>query len=271
MLQLSEIWIYPVKSLGGISLKTSNTTTRGLEFDRRWLLVDENGVFITQRKYPELAMFKTKITNNFLEVKHYQNAIEIPLNQGINSKKETIEVTVWEDIIDAHIVDDFISTWFTKELGFKVNLVYMPETSIRKVDPNYALNSTDITSFSDGYPFLIIGQNSLNDLNKRLEKKVPMTRFRPNFVFTGGSSYEEDSWHNFTIGDLNFHAVKPCSRCIMTTIDQERGEREGDEPLLTLSKYRKQNSKIYFGQNIIASNFGTINLGDKIQVISKKH
>lgn len=268
MFELSEIWIYPIKSLGGISLQTSKTTNRGLEYDRRWLLVDEAGMFITQRKHPQLAAFKTKIATNFLEVTHKNNTIHIPLHQEV--KNNEVKVIVWEDTIAATEVDDLISDWFTNELGFKVKLVYMPETSLRKVDANYAVSSNDITSFSDGYPYLIIGQSSLDDLNSRLKTPVSMNRFRPNFVFIGGTSYEEEMWSSFSIGSINFHTVKPCSRCIMTTIDQEKGQLDGKEPLLTLSKYRKRNNKIYFGENLLCHEIGRISIGDTIKVFSNK-
>jgi hypothetical protein len=146
----------------------------------------------------------------------------------------------------------------------------MPEESQRKTDVQYALTGEEITSFSDGYPILIIGQSSLNDLNNRLENPVNINRFRPNFVFTHGEPFEEDNWHEFTVGNIRFFGVKPCARCIMTTINQETGEKKDKEPLLTLNKYRKAGNKILFGQNVLISQLGTVSVGDDVTVISRK-
>ncbi|GIZ10348.1 MOSC domain-containing protein [Flavobacterium sp. UMI-01] len=271
MLQLSEIWIYPVKSLGGIALSHAKVTLRGLEYDRRWMLVDEKGTFITQREYPELALFQPSIANDSLVICHrdaIKGSVRFSLSQKNNSPK--IEVLVWEDTVKAVEVDTAISAWFSRILGFGVRLVFMPEESHRKVDANYAVSSEDITSFSDGFPFLIIGQASLDDLNARLENPISIQRFRPNFVFTGGSAYEEENWTEFTIDNHTFYGVKPCGRCVVTTVDFEKGIFSGKEPLFTLSKYKKVGKKVIFGQNAITPKEGILQLGDEISVIEKK-
>jgi len=158
-----------------------------------------------------------------------------PVFSDVNSK---IEVTVWDDTIDAFEVSSAISKWFTRLLGFSVRLVYMPEESERKLDPDYAISGDEINSFSDAYPFLIIGQASLDDLNGRMEIRVPMNRFRPNFVFTNGDAFEEDNWRDFKIGNVSFVGVKPCYRCVMTTVYQEKGVISGKGPLTTFGKYK---------------------------------
>lgn len=269
MLKLTEIWVYPVKSLGGISLKSSQVTDRGLELDRRWLLVEDNGVFISQREYPQLALFQPEIKEDRLIITHKEllESITIPLQPVFESV--SFKVTVWEDSIDAFEVSTAISDWFTKRLGFSVRLVYMPDESQRKLDPDYAISGNDITSFSDAYPFLIIGQSSLDDLNGRMEVKVPMNRFRPNFVFTNGEAFEEDSWRNFTIGNVSFVGVKRSARCVMTTVDQEKGIVSGKDPLKTLAKYRSFNNNVYFGQNVIGLGLGVVSVGDEVKVLSK--
>ena len=262
MMQLSEIWIYPVKSLAGIRLEKAKVTPRGLEFDRRWMLVDENGVFVTQRKHPELALFHPQIEDGFLQISHNDAAkgsIRFPLSSKEGSP--LAEVMVWEDAVQAVEVDEAVSAWFSEILGIKVRLVYMPEGSLRKVDPDYAVTPDDITSFSDGFPFLLIGQASLDDLNSRLENPVSIRRFRPNFVISGGMAYEEESWKEFSIGNQLFYGVKPCGRCIMTTVDFEKGVFAGKEPLYTLSQYRKVGNKVLFGQNVIAKQEGYIAVG----------
>lgn len=270
MLQLSEIWIYPVKSLAGIQLEASKVTQRGLEFDRRWMLVDEKGVFISQREYPELALFHPKIEEGFVEISHAdvaKGSVHFLLSQ--KNDNLPFEVVVWEDTVAAVEVDAKISTWFSQILGFGVRLVFMPEESLRKVDADYAVSPDDITSFSDGFPYLIIGQSSLDDLNSRLAVPVSMKHFRPNLVFTGGIAYEEESWKEFTIGGLAFYGVKPSGRCIMVTVDPEKGKFSGKQPLLALSKYKMRGNKVIFGQNVIAQQQGNIAVGDLVTVQKK--
>jgi uncharacterized protein YcbX len=270
MLQLSEIWIYPVKSLGGIKLQEAKVTDRGLEHDRRWLLIDENGMFLSQREHPELALFQPEIIGDLLKITHrlQLETIQFPLHQSFSEAKPKIDVTVWEDSIQAYEVDLIVSDWFSKILGFSARLVYMPEESYRKVESKYAVTEADINSFSDGYPFLLIGQSSLDDLNSRLKEALPMNRFRPNFVFTGGEAYEEESWKEFSIGELTFFGVKPCGRCVMTTVDQEKGKTSGKDPLRTLAKYRTVGNSVLFGQNLIGSGTGLVTVSDVITVLS---
>lgn len=271
MLELSEIWVYPVKSLGGIQLQESKVTDRGLELDRRWLLVDGDGRFLSQREYPELALFRPEIAGDFLRITHrvLSESIAVPLHP-VFSEGDKIEVTVWEDTIEAFEVSRDSSDWFTKLLGFPVRLVYMPEETERKLDPDYAITGDEITSFADAYPFLIIGQSSLDDLNGRMETKVPMNRFRPNFVFANGEAFEEDNWRDFKIGSVSFVSVKPCERCVMTTVDQERGVVSGKDPLKTLAQYRNFANRILFGQNLIGLGLGTVAVGDAVRVLSFK-
>lgn len=272
MLQLSEIWIYPVKSLAGISLKKAKVTERGLENDRRWLLVDENGHFLTQRQYPQLALFQPAIDAEYLTITHRKNnseALKVNLTQTNYHKK--VSVKVWDDTIDDALeVSNEANEWFSKALEMSVRLVYMPESSRREVDKKYAISGDEITSFSDAYPFLVIGQSSLDDLNNRLKERVKMNRFRPNLVFKGGEAYEEENWYEVQIGKATFWGVKPCSRCIMTTIDQESGEKTGKDPLLTLSTYRKAGKRVLFGQNLLVTVLENIQIGDAINVISTK-
>jgi uncharacterized protein len=273
MLKLSEIYIYPIKSLGGIRLETANITTRGLENDRRFMLVDENGRFLSQREYPQLAIFQTEIEAAFLKITNKKNGstLKISLQYSLNHKvTQSLNVQIWDDETSAIEVSSEASNWFTQALDIPTRLVYMHEESQRKTDAQYSLNGEEITSFSDGYPILIIGQSSLDDLNNRLENPVNINRFRPNFVFTNGEPFEEDAWHEFTVGNVRFFGVKPCARCIMTTIDQETGEKKGKEPLLTLNKYRKAGNKILFGQNVLISQLGTVSVGDDVTVLSHK-
>jgi uncharacterized protein len=263
-LTLSEIWIYPIKSLGGIRLVSAQVMPKGLLYDRRWMLIDQAGVFITQRIHSDMAFFKLSLSDNEFIIKFKDDYIHLPVNAPVS--EVPVHATIWDDTVEVYEVSGEYSRWFSQRLGIDCRLVYFPEENKRLVDEKYRLQN-DQVSLADGYPFLIIGQRSLDDLNSRLKNPVPMNRFRPNFVFTEGEPYEEDNWRNFTIGNNRFAGVKPCSRCVLTTVNQETGER-GVEPLATLTSYRKINNKIYFGQNLLAKDYNEIHEGDKIKVVS---
>lgn len=268
-LQLSEIFIYPIKSLGGISLSEALVEQRGLQFDRRMVLVDQNGIFITQRDFPQMALLKTTIRDKNLVVTNSlsNHSIILPLNPDNNTSSERIRVKIWNDECEAVIVSKEADEFFSDMIGIKCSLMYMPENEFRLVDPERKyVSENHPVSFADGYPFLIIGQSSLDDLNKRLENPLPMNRFRPNFVFTGGQTFEEDEWKDFTIGDIKFKAVKPCARCVITTTDQQTAERS-DEPLRTLSTFRKNGNKVLFGMNLVTYDEGKVKVGDKITLL----
>lgn len=266
-LTLTEIWIYPIKSLGGIRLKTAKVEEKGLQFDRRWMLVDDEGIFLTQRVHPQMSLFKLSIAGDQLTIVKRASIIQresISLNVKSSAKGIPMPVTIWNDSVIAHEVDPDLSAWFTSQLNSSVRLVSFPEKNERLVDPNYQVHHENV-SLADAYPFMIIGQSTLDDLNTRLAEPVPMNRFRPNFVFTGGDPYEEDTWRNFKIGQNRFVGVKPCGRCVLTTVNQDTAER-GVEPLLTLSTYRKQNSKVNFGQNLVALDHTSVSEGDVISL-----
>lgn len=258
MLTLTEIWIYPVKSLGGISIKSAKILPKGLEYDRRFMLIEENGLFMSQRVYPQMARFKTAITGDQLTITHNTDTISISLNPATTHPPRPVQI--WDDLVMANEVDPNVSNWFAQRLDIPCKLVYFPEQNPRAVDPQYKVNEEHV-SLADAYPFLIIGQASLDDLNTRLETPVPMNRFRPNFVFSGSKPYEEESWRDFSIGSNRFVGVKPCARCVLTTINQDTAQK-GKEPLKTLATYRNFNNKIIFGQNAVAIDHTAISIGD---------
>ena len=265
MLQISHLFIHPIKSLGGIEIQNAQLTDRGLEHDRRWMLVDEHNQFLTQRTFPRMALLKTALKENKLivfENDHIEDSLTLDLTPTLGEK---LQVDVWDDNCEAHHISTTADVWFSKKLQRNVKLVYMPDSSRRPVDGKYALQN-DITNFSDGYPVLIIGQSSLDDLNSRLNETIPMNRFRPNIVFTGGVPYQEDEMKYFKINGLHFYGVKPCGRCVMTTINQETSIA-GKEPLRTLSMYRSANNKVNFGQNLLHTGIGRIQVGDEIRLI----
>ena len=261
---LSEINIYPIKSLGGISLKESKIEEKGLQYDRRWMLIDEEGTFISQRKHFELALLQVSINDNKITVSHKKDStqnISFSLDEEIGDR---ISVTVWDDSSTGFEVSTKVSDWFSDFLKMKVKLVKMPSADKRLVDERYASNNETV-SFADGYPCLLIGQSSLDGLNEKLTEAIQMDRFRPNFVFTGGTPHIEDTFSKFNLGDTLFSAVKPCARCVLITIDQQTGAK-GQEPLRTLAGYRTVGKKILFGQNLIHNGSGIIRIGDELHI-----
>jgi uncharacterized protein len=264
-LTLTGIWIYPIKSLGGIRLKRAKVQEKGLEYDRRWMLVDEQGMFMTQRVLPQMALFKLSMNNDKLIITKRDPRINpdtISLSVNATPKGKSMPVMIWNDEVIAIEVDPALSSWFSGQLDFNCRLVSFPEKNPRPVDPEYKVNNENV-SLADAYPFMILGESTLADLNTRLKEPVPMDRFRPNFVFKGGDPYEEDTWRDFKIGENRFVGVKPCGRCALTTVNQDTAEK-GIEPLLTLSTYRKQNNKVNFGQNLVAVDHSEVFEGDVI-------
>ncbi|NWF88394.1 MAG: MOSC domain-containing protein [Ignavibacteriaceae bacterium] len=264
--KLTEIFIYPIKSLGGISLQSAKVEERGLQHDRRWMLVDKNGMFLTQREHPQMAMLQVNIRNAELIVTHKVKPIsglQLPISNDQTSSQ--VVVNVWNDVVIAKHLSKTIDEWFSDALGLECQLVRMANDADRITDSKYTPEPKHV-SFADAYPLLIIGQESLNELNRRLKEPLPMNRFRPNFVFSGGEPFAEDSWKDFLIGELKFKAVKPCSRCVVTTIDQHSAEK-GKEPLETLSKFRKVGNKVMFGMNVIGFDEGIIKVGSEIIII----
>jgi len=267
MLTVSQLFIYPVKSLGGIAVDAAVVTDRGFQYDRRWMLIDEHNSFISQREMAAMALFDVAIQEDGLLVTHKPggDAIHIPFEPQTN---ETLTVEVWSDRCKAIVVSHQANQWFSNKLGINCRLVYMPGAVKRRVDGRYAIDK-EIVSFADGYPMLLIGQASLDDLNSRLDEQLTMRRFRPNIVFTGGEPFEEDVMEAFKINTILFYGVKLCARCVITTINPDTAVK-GKEPLRTLATYRMKNNKIYFGQNLLHKGEGLIQVGDAMEVIKRK-
>ncbi|MDN3686840.1 MOSC domain-containing protein [Cyclobacterium jeungdonense] len=262
-MKISELHIYPIKSLGGIALTESQAGISGLKYDRQWMLVDRNGKFLSQRSLPQMALFQVALKNDALHIvhkKHLDKGIQIPVSADVGELKK---VSIWDDELPALAIDPLADEWFSDLLHFPCSLVKMSPLHKRWLKKKYQINR-EYVGFADSMPFLLIGQSSLDDLNARLETPVPMSRFRPNMVFSGGSPYIEDTWDRFSVGTVPFKITKPCARCIMTTVDLASGEK-GKEPLSTLAQYRKQGKKILFGQNGIVLEESRIAVGDVLQ------
>jgi uncharacterized protein YcbX len=260
---VQNLYLYPIKSLGGIAVQEAQVEERGFKYDRRWMLVDQSGEFLTQRQYPQLALLQVALSETQLEVFFKGDpSRRIAFDLGLVSDQE-LQVSIWGDQVLARVVSAEVSRWFSDFLQMELDLVVMPESSDRKMDPRYAVQEESV-SFADGMPYVMIGQASLDDLNGRLLDPVGMDRFRPNLVFSGGEAYAEDQFKQLQIGEVEFQVVKPCARCVMITVDQEKGTK-GKEPLATLATYRSQGSKVYFGQNAVALTQGIVRVGDPIQ------
>ena len=268
MYNISNIFIYPIKSLGGIEVFLAQLTDRGLQYDRRFMLVDGSNHFLTQRQHPQMCLLQTAIEDNQLVIYHKNDSVDKIMVSLQPAPGATIKVQVWEDECEAQVVSAAADEWFCDKLSIQCRLVYMPDETRRKVDGQFAFND-QVASFADAYPLLMIGQASLDDLNKRLPEPLPVSRFRPNIVFTGGQPYDEDTMEQARIKKIDLYGVKLCSRCVLTTIDQSTAVKS-KEPLKTLSGYRMKNNKIYFGQNMLHTQKGLITVGDEMEIIKTK-
>jgi uncharacterized protein YcbX len=264
-IRVSSLLIYPVKSCRAIALEESALETRGLRHDRRWMIVDEVGKFMTQREEPRLALIDVALADHSL-VLSTPTMGPLSVAPAPANGEPRRRVRVWRDEVDAIDCGGDAGRWLSEWLGRAASLVFMPDNVTRPVNPNYA-RAGDITSFADGYPLLLASESSLEDLNRRLEKPVPMNRFRPNIVVRGSPSWAEDGWKQIRVADVPIRVVKPCSRCVITTTDQETGAR-GIEPLRALATFRAHDNEVWFAQNCIPDDKGTLAVGDPVRVLS---
>ncbi len=260
---LSDIFIYPVKSLAGIKVSKWTVNDKGLLHDRKWMLIDNHNQFLSQRRLPKMALIKTEIKNDTLILSTATSgSISLPLNP---ENGNDINTTIWKDQCLAKTTSSEAGQWLSDFLEIDCNLVYQPDNIIRPVDPDYAID-TDKVNFPDGFPFLIVSDASLITLNQEMEIPLPMQRFRPNLVISNCESYAEDSWREIQINSINFRLPKACSRCSVPTIDTETAQTN-KEPLTTLSRLRRWNNKVFFGQNALHNNSGELSVGDPVEII----
>ena len=286
-MNISQINIYPIKSLKGISLDSALVEKRGLRFDRRWMLTDKDGMFFTQRETPKMAAVRIELGDDRLKASAEGfETLEVPMRPDSGVRQN---VTVWQSTVAGEVYNGRVGEWFSEVLGRECQLVLMPETTERHVSEQFD-SGEDIVSFADGYPLLLIGEGSLEELNRRIEENadkgvrapVPMNRFRPSVVVRGSEAFVEDNWAKIRMGEAVFRVAKPCGRCVMTTIDQQKGEFDGKEPLRTLATFRKAadvrpvgyekyghpSSMVLFGENLIPENPGVmVRLGDDVEIL----
>lgn len=260
---LTGIIRYPVKSCRGQSLDEAAVEPWGLAGDRRWMLVDDDGVFVTARKYPRMVLVTPRPRPDGLIVKAPGVA---PLAVRFPQGGPRTGARVWRSTVDAALADDESHAWFSALLGIPVRLVHLDDPTLRHTDPRYG-RDTDVVSFADGYPVLLTSEESLAALDERCPEPLTMTRFRPNLVVTGFPAWDEDGWRRVRIGDATFRVVKPCSRCVLTTVDPETGVK-GPEPLRTLARHRRWDGTTWFGVNLVPDTPGAVlHLGDPVEVL----
>ncbi|MEZ8824411.1 YcbX family protein [Vibrio amylolyticus] len=259
---LSQINVYPVKSVGGVSLSSAWVELQGLSFDRRFMLATSDGTMVTARKFPQMVKVNTSLLpHGFIFTAEGKSPLTISYSEF--KKQETL-ATVWNDSFTAYTTTDEADDWFSDIIGQNVELLYCGEQSNRvreKIGHN--------VSFADGYPMLLISEASLEELNRRSDEVHSMTQFRTNLVASGTEPFEEDRWKTIRVGEVIFDIVKPCERCILTTVDTEKGTFRGSkEPLKTLMTFRAdENGGVFFGQNLVARNEGVITQSDEIEVL----
>lgn len=272
---LSGLYIYPIKSAAGLTLETATVEARGLGGDRRYMVTDPQGKFMTQRKHPRMALIQVDLIQansgqtlsltapgmSSLDVAVSNEAVS---NKAVSNEAE-VEVEVWGDRTTAHPCGPAAATWLSDFLQTPCQLVYMPDHAQRPT-AHGKLGADKLVSFADAYPFLLISEASLADLNSKLAQPVPMNRFRPNLVVKGCEAFAEDTWKRIRIGEIEFEVSKGCDRCSVPGVDQATGVQVR-EPMPTLAKYRLWDGKIWFGQNLIQRGLGQLCLGNRVEIL----
>jgi uncharacterized protein YcbX len=263
-MQLSNIHVYPVKSTAPMERTEARVESRGLEHDRRWMIVDASGRFLTGREIARLTLIRTQPVADGLVL----DAPDMPtLKVGFADTDATIPVTVWDSHVDARAMGGRAAAWLGEFLGRPARLVHMGDGATRTITSSRAQPGDDV-SFADAFPLLLISHAALDGLNARLDRPVSMLRFRPNLVIDGVPAHAEDGWKRIRIGEVEFDVAKACTRCVFTTVDPALGERDPDgEPLRTLIAYRRTPEGVTFGQNLIPRSTGTVRIGDRVEVV----
>lgn len=261
MQMLTDIYIYPIKSVKAVSQPAAHVEEQGLRFDRRYMLVDTQGKFITGRTHPQLTQIEVQFSQKLLRL----SAPEMPaltINpDNFTAKMQTGQV--WADKVNAvHCHNDY-DQWFSEYLQQPCQLLFFGRETQR-----FIKNRETQVSFADAYPLLLINQTSVDFLNARLQSPVTALHFRPNIVVKGDFPFIEDSWSRILIGEVEFEVSKPCSRCLFINVDPQTGVADQEEPLNTLAKFRYHQGNIDFGQNLIPLNSGMIRTGDEIKIIT---
>jgi len=261
MPHISELTFHPLKSAKGVSVQTLEITSRGPAFDRNWMVVNIKDRFLTQRQKPLMCLIETELVDGNLLLK----ANDMP-ELLVPNETQARSVKVWGDQVKAYDCGDEAADWISNFLEAECRLVRMPENYKRLVDPNYA-TLNEIVSFADGFPSLIISQASLNDFNEKLDTPISMAHFRPNIVIDGCPAFAEDHWKVIKVNGITFSLVKPCSRCIIPSIDPVTGKKNMDI-IHALNTHRRRDNATYFGQNALHDQTGVISVGDHVEIVA---
>ena len=265
-MHVSEIHIYPVKSLAGVSLDSAQLNATGFEFDRQWMVIKPDGEFMTQRNYPQMALVETKVDNDALTLSSFgmEPHIVAPVEKDNLNR---ISTQVWGDPVQALEHEAQTNEWLSQALSVDCKLVSFPDDEIRQCDLELS-KVGEHTLFADAFPLLLLSQGSLDDLNARLENPVGMDRFRPNIVVSGCEPLAEDNWKNIMVGDVRLRVTKACARCSVPTVNQQTGVLSGPEPIHTLSSYRQRgDGEVYFGINLVPETTGQVRTGDRVSIL----
>ncbi len=263
-LVLSQIAVYPIKSAGAMYPQQAALVRPGFDYDRKWLIIDEDSMFVTQRQFPAMAQIAVVAHPETLSI-----AIPgaEPFDVPIKHNGSTRSVTIWDTQCEAVDQGDRAANELSDFLGRPCRLVRMSDQHQRRLGEAYrALGPDAGVDFADSSPLMLIGEGSLDDLNSRLETPVAMNRFRPNLVVSGGDAFAEDSWKRISINGLVFHLVKDCIRCEIPTVDQETGVK-GVEPMETLESYRAGPMGTRFGRKVVHESVGVVHVGDEVTVL----
>jgi MOSC domain-containing protein len=266
MPNLSSIHIYPLKSSAPIARTEATVELRGLSHDRRWMVVDAQGKMLTGRQLPKLTLVTATPDGNSLALQAPGMPVLRLDPPAPNAAR--LNTLIWDDPVAPLFADVAAHSWISTFLGQQCRIVYMDSECVRVTDPNYATPGDEV-SLADGFPLLLISQAAVDHLNTKLKQHVSILRFRPNLVVSGTRPHAEDGWKRIRIGETEFDLVKPCVRCVFTTVDFERGELDpSGEPLRTMLTYRRTPKGVTFGQNLIPRRLGTLRVGDEIQVLA---
>lgn len=259
---IHSLYVYPIKSCQGIRVETAELVDTGFKYDRHWMLIDKQGRFLSQRQCADMARIKTHLGPETLSVSSDEcNFLSIPIDSD-NGKRTTVQI--WSDTCEAAGVSAQVSEWFSDFLHTECDLVFLPHEIKRSIDKDYAQPGQSV-GFADGFPLLILSLASIDMLNNQLQEKVDVDRFRANIVIDGCEAHAEDQWTQISVNDIDINLVKACSRCVIPSIHQQTAQKHPDL-LKTLASYRRQDGKVYVGQNAIHQTNGNISVGQTITI-----
>ncbi len=263
-MHITRLFIHPIKSCAALAVGRVDVRPRGPRDDRRWMLVDAEGRFVTGRKYAAMVRLRATPMAGGLQLAWGAEQMEVAAPAGEHGRAP---VTVWKSSVDAALADPAVSAWISERLGASLRLVHMDAAAERWANPERAGQGQPV-SFADGYPWLLFGESALAALNARIDPPAPAEALRPNIVIDGVGAHAEDDWQRMRIGGVVFRQTKPCVRCVFTTVDPERGERRADgQPLKALKDYRMGPDGVLFGINLVAEGSGEIAIGDAVERI----